>query len=315
MRAHAINAFGTVGRIRKLPIGEPGEGEVLVAVKAAGVNVMDPMYVAGWLKDYQEHRFPFVPGIDLSGVVEDLGPKVDRFNVGDEVYGVVARPFVGEGTYAEYAIAGADSIAPKPVTLSHQEAAAVPHAGLTALAVVDAAGVEAGQVVAVVGATGGVGSFVTQLANIRGATVIAVTSPAGVAQALDLGAHTTIDYTAGDVAQQLLAAHADGIDALIDLHSDADELATLCSAVRPGGVAVSTRGPAAEAAPTLEARGVRFAQANRAPTSRLPELTELISAGRLRVPPIKTYSLEQAARALAEMARGHVRGKLVIEIT
>lgn len=314
MRAYAIKGFGTVGSVQDLPVGEPAAGEVLVAVRAAGVNVMDPIYVAGWMKDYQEHRFPFVPGIDLSGVVERLGAGVDGLAFGDEVYGVVARPFVGAGTYAERVIAGADSVAPKPVSLSHEEAGSVPHAGLTALAAVDAADVQADQVVAVVGATGGVGSFVTQLAAIRGATVIAVTSPDGTAQALENGAAATVDYTDGDVAVKLLAAHPGGIDALIDLHSDGDALEQIATAVRAGGVVVSTRGPAASAAPALEARGLRFASANRAPASRLPELTALIDAGKLRVPPIKVYPLDQAPAALAEMAAGHVRGKLVISI-
>ena len=275
---------------------------------------MDPIYIAGWMKDYQEHRFPFVPGIDLSGVVERLGAGVGGFAAGDEVYGVVARPYVGEGTYAEFAIVGADSIAPKPASLTHEEAASVPHAGLTALAAVDAAELQAGQVVAVVGATGGVGSFVTQLAALRGATVIAVTSPDGAAQALEYGATATVDYSTGDVSVKLLAAHPGGIDALIDLHSDGDVLEQYATAVRADGVVVSPRGPAASAAPALEARGVRFVGANRAPATRLPEITALFDAGKLRVPPIKVYPLDQAPAALAEMAAGHVRGKLVISI-
>lgn len=314
MRAYAIKGFGTVGSVQDVPVGQPAAGEVLVSVKAAGVNVMDPIYVAGWMKDYQEHRFPFVPGIDLSGVVERLGSGVDGFAVGDEVYGIVARPFVGEGTYAEFVIAGADSIAPKPASLSHEEAASVPHAGLTALAAIDAADVQPDQVVAVVGATGGVGSFVTQLAARRGATVVAVTSPDGAAQALEYGATATADYTDGDVSVKLLAAHPGGVDALIDLHSDGDVLEKYATAVRAGGVVVSSRGPAASAAPALEARGVRFAGANRAPGTRLPELTALFDAGKLRVPPVKVYPLEKAPAALAEMAAGHVRGKLVIAV-
>ena len=96
MRAFAVDRFGDTGSIHDLPIPTPGEGEVLVRVHAAGVNVMDPMYVAGWLKDYMEHRFPLVAGIDLSGVVEAIGPGVSGFAPGDEVYGVSAKPFVGE---------------------------------------------------------------------------------------------------------------------------------------------------------------------------------------------------------------------------
>jgi NADPH:quinone reductase-like Zn-dependent oxidoreductase len=313
-RAYAINQFGAIGSLQDLPLSDPGEGEVLVAVHAAGVNVMDPIFVAGWMKDYMEHRFPFVPGIDLSGVVERVGPGVDQFAVGDAVYGVVAKAFAGAGTFAQSVVAGADTLAPKPASLTHAEAAAVPNAGLTALAVIDAADPQPGQVVVVVGATGGVGSFVTQLAAVRGATVVAVTSGAGAAQAREYGADSTVDYASGDVATQLLAAHPHGVDALIDLHSEADALAELGTAVRSGGVAVSPRGPAAAAAPRLEQHGVRFVAANRLPAARLPELTALLDGAQLRVPPLKVFTLEQTAAALAEMAEGHVRGKLVIEI-
>lgn len=314
MRAYAINEFGAIGSIQELPLSDPGEDEVLVAVHAAGVNVMDPIFVAGWMKDYLEHRFPFVPGIDLSGVVARVGPGVDQFAVGDEVYGVVAKAFAGAGTFAQSVVAGAETLAPKPASLTHAEAAAVPHVGLTALAAIDAADAQPGQVVAVVGATGGVGSFVTQLAAVRGATVVAVTSGSGAPQAREYGAAATVDYAGGDVATQLLAAYPHGVDALIDLHSDAEGLAELGRAVRSGGVAISSRGPAAAAGPRLEQRGVRFAAANRFPATRLPELTALIDAGQLRVPPLKVFTLEQTAAALAEMAEGHVRGKLVIAI-
>jgi len=314
MRAFVINEFGARGSVQDVPPPEPGNGQVRVAVHAAGVNVMDPIFIAGWMKDYMEHRFPFIPGIDLSGVVELIGPRVTEFAAGDEVYGLVAKPFVGEGSFAESVVAGADTVAPKPASLTHVEAAAVPHAGLTALAAIDAADPQPGQVVVVVGATGGVGSFVTQLADVRGATVVAVTSASGAAQAREYSAASTVDYAGGNVAGRLLAVYPDGVDTLIDLHSDADGLAELARAVRSGGLAISPRGPAAAAAERLEQHGVRLLIANRLPASRLPELTALIDGGQLRVPPLKAFPLEQTNAALAEMAAGHVRGKLVISI-
>lgn len=164
MRAFAVDEFGATGSVHELPVPDPGEDEVLVRVHAASVNVMDPIYTAGWIKDYMEHRFPLVPGIDVSGVVERVGAGVDGAAVGGEVYGVAAKPFVGAGTFAEYVALPSGAVAPKPQSLSHDSAAAVPHAGLTALAAVDAADPRPQQVVVLVGATGGVGSFVTQLA-------------------------------------------------------------------------------------------------------------------------------------------------------
>jgi NADPH:quinone reductase-like Zn-dependent oxidoreductase len=314
MRAFAVDEFGATGSIHQLPVPEPAEGEVLVRVHAAGVNVMDPIYTAGWMKDYLEHRFPLVPGIDLSGVVERVGAGVERFAAGDEVYGIVAKPVVGEGTFADSVVAKADGLAPKPASLTHVQAAAVPHIGLTALAAVEASDPQPGQVVVVVGASGGVGSFVTQLAAARGARVVAVASGPGALQAREYGASDAVDYASGDVAEQLRSRHPKGADALIDLHSDAEELARYGEAVRSGGVVVSPRGPAAAAAPALKEHGVRFVSANRLPASRLPDLTALIEGGQLRVPPIKSFPLDETASAIAEMAKGHVRGKLVIEV-
>jgi len=314
VKAFAVDSFGATGSVHEIPVPKPGEGEVLVRVHAAGVNVMDPIYTGGYIKDYMEHRFPLVPGIDLSGVVEAIGPGVSSFAAGDEVYGVSAKPFVGEGTFAEYVAAPISGLARKPATLSHTEAAALPHAALTALAAVDAADPKVGQVVLLVGAAGGVGSIVSQLAAQRGAKVVAVTSAASAETARSLGAEETVDYNAGDAVEQIKARYPDGVDALIDLHSDADAFAKYASLVREGGIAVSSRGPAGAAAPEIEKRGVRFASANRATPDRLAEITEAVDASRLRVPPLKTFSLDQASEAIAEIADGHVRGKLVIDL-
>src|SRR6476660_4597699 len=151
MRAFAVDSFGSTGSVHDVPVPKPGEGEVLVRVHAAGVNVMDPIFTGGYIKDYMEHRFPLVPGIDLSGVVESIGPGVTSFASGDEVYGVSAKPFVGEGTFAEYVAVPVTGLAHKPAAISHAEAAALPHAALTALAAVDAAEPQPGQVVVLVG--------------------------------------------------------------------------------------------------------------------------------------------------------------------
>ena len=313
MRAFAVDSFGSAGSVRELPVPDPGEGEVLVRVHAAGVNVMDPIYTGGWIKDYMEHRFPLVPGIDVSGVVEAIGPGVTAFKVGDEVFGVSSKPFVGGGTFAEFATVPVSGLARKPANLSHAEAAALPHVALTAVAAIDAADPQDGQVILLVGAAGGVGSIVSQLASARGAKVVAVTSEASAEHARALGAAETVDY-AKDAVAELKKRYPDGVDALIDLHSDAEAFAGYAELVRKGGVAVSPRGPAGAAAPGIEERGARFAAANRASPERLAEVAETVAAGRLRVPPIKTFSLEEAPAAISEMANGHVRGKLVIAV-
>ena len=314
MRAFAVDEFGAPGSIHHLPIPEPGAGELLIDVRAAAVNVMDPLYVAGVLKDYMEHRFPLVPGIDFAGVVKAVGPGVDGFAAGDEVYGVSSKPFVGAGTFAEFAVVPADGTAPKPESIDFAAAASVPHVGLTALAAVEAADPQPGQKVVVVGATGGVGSFVTQLVAARGATVVAVTGGAGVAQAGEFGAAQTIDYQADNVAAALRDRLPGGVDTVISTHGDVEVVAGVAAALRPGGTVVSPAMRADAAKAALEPMGLVFRGVNRLPAVRLPELTALIEGGQLHVPPIQTYPLESATEAISAMGAGHVRGKLVITI-
>jgi NADPH:quinone reductase-like Zn-dependent oxidoreductase len=266
------------------------------------------------MKDYMEHRFPLVPGIDFAGVVERIGPEVDGFAVSDDVYGVAAKPFVGAGTFAESVAVAVDGAAPKPESLDFTQAVSVPHVGLTALAAVEAADPQPGQTIVVVGATGGVGSFVTQLATARGATVVALTTAAGAAQARDYGAAETIDYQAGDAAAELRDRYPDGIDTIVSNYGDVDVVVGLAAALRKGGAVVSPAMRADAAKAALEPLGFVFKCANRLPPARLPELTALVDGGQLRVPSITTYSLEAAGDALKAMSAGHVKGKLVISI-
>jgi NADPH2:quinone reductase len=314
MRAFAVDEFGATGSINQLPIPEPGTGEILVAVHAAGVNVMDPLYVAGVMKDYMEHRFPLVPGIDFAGVVERVGPEVERFAAGDDVYGINAKPFVGAGTFAESVVVGVENAAPKPESLDFAEAAAVPHVGLTALAATEEADPQPGQTIVVIGATGGVGSFVTQMAAARGATVVAVTTASGAAQAREYGAAETIDYQATDVPAALRERYPAGVDTIISTYGDVSVVAGVAAALRKGGMVVSPAMRADVAKAALEPLGVTFKSVNRLPASRLPELTALIDGGQLRVPPIRAYPLDATAEALKVMSAGHVRGKLVITV-
>jgi NADPH:quinone reductase-like Zn-dependent oxidoreductase len=314
MRAFAVDEFGAPGSIQQLSIPEPGAGEILVTVHAAGVNVMDPLYVAGVLKDYMEHRFPLVPGIDFAGVVERVGADVERFAAGDDVYGIKSKAWVGAGTFAESVAVGADGAAPMPESIDYAQAAAVPHVGLTALAAVEEADPQPGQTIVVVGATGGVGSFVTQLASARGATVVALTTASGATQAREFGAAETIDYQAGGVIAALNDRYPSGLDTIISTFGDVDVVAGIALALRKGGLVVSPAMRADIARASLEPLGVTFKSANRLPPSRLPELTALIDGGQLRVPPITAYPLEATPEALKAMAAGHVRGKLVINI-
>src|SRR5215211_8064714 len=148
MRAFVVNAFGETGELGDRPKPQPEEGELLVRVRAAGVNAMDAIIRAGFAKDFMEHRFPITPGLDYAGTVEAIGPGVAGFAVGDEVFGSVGKSFAGEGSFAEYVTVAAALAVPRPTYVSPEAAAALPLAGGTALASVDALEAQRGDTVA-----------------------------------------------------------------------------------------------------------------------------------------------------------------------
>ena len=311
MRAFAIDGFGQVGSIRELPEPVPGEGEVLVQVRAAGVSTTDIAVMAGMLKDYLEHRFPLVPGIDASGVVERVGPGVDGFQEGDEVYGFVQRPVMGLGTWAERVALPVGGIERKPASLSHEQAAVIAHGALTAAAAMDAAAAGPGDRLVLLGATGGVGSYATQLATTAGVHVIAVTRGDYADYARSLGAADVIDYAPTDPVEAVRERYPDGIDVLIDLAGIPELSSGFAELVHSGGRVISAIMP-----PDVEglaARGVQGILANRMLAEhRFPEIAARIADGGLRLPAIQTFSFEDVGAALELQATRHVKGKLAI---
>lgn len=312
MQAFAIENFGETGSVRELPDPKPEAGEVLVRVQTAGVNVVDGWVLHGALKDMMEHRFPLIPGVEAAGVVESIGSDVGDFAEGDRVNGVSLKPFFGSGTFAELATLPAEGLATVPASLDWPDAAALPHTGLTALAALDAVGQPLeGKKILVVGSTGGVGCYLTQLAASRGAQVIAVTRDENLDYARSLGATETIDYTKGDLLDIVRASHPEGVDAVVDFFSDGPNLTRLSQAVRRDGKVVSASGGADPE--VLSPRGIEGINVSRSNPARLAELTNLVESGELKVPPIHVFPLRDAAMAIAEMQGRHVRGKLVIQ--
>src|SRR5439155_787276 len=192
-----------------------------------------------------EHRFPLVPCGDLAGTVDALGSGVEGVAIGDSVFGVTGKMVLGEGTLAELATASTSTIAKRPAAVSEVEAAALPLAGVSALMSVEAVAPKPNDLVVIVGASGGIGSYAVQLAAATGARVIGVTSKGKTEYVKGLGAHEVIDRTSGDVIEALKAQHPDGVAAIIDTASDAAGLARLSEAVRKGGTVTSMKGAAA----------------------------------------------------------------------
>jgi NADPH:quinone reductase-like Zn-dependent oxidoreductase len=312
MRAFALDKFGQPGSIHDLPDPEPSEKEVRVRVAAASVNGFDNGVLQGYAKDLMEHRFPLIPGADLAGTVDAFGAGVDGFAVGDSVFGVTGKMVMGEGTLAEFATASTGTIAKRPAGVSEVEAAALPLAGVSALMSVEAAAPRPNDVVVIVGASGGVGSYAVQLAAATGARVIGLTSKGKTDYLKSLGAHEVIDRTAGDVLESLKAKHPDGVAAIIDTGSDAPGLARLSQAVRKGGTITSMKGAAA--IEDLAKRGIKGVNVGtQVTTERLDLLAKLAANGKLKAPHIQTFPLETAGDAFQLIVQDHL-GKLVVKI-
>lgn len=311
MKAFAIDAFGEQGSVRDLPVPEPEEGQLRLRVAAAGLNPFDVAVVAGYVKDHMEHRFPLVPGMDASGTVDAVGEGVEGYAAGEEVFGSVGKSYLGEGTLAEFTSVSAGTVTHKLASFDHTVAAAIPTAGVTGLNMADALALSEGQTVVVVGATGGVGSYFLQLAAHRGARVVAVCSGDNADYARRLGAAEVIDYTAGDVVEALASRAPDGIDAVADMHGDAEQLARLAERVMSGGHVASVVGAADIEA--LGARGVAATNVQgRVTTESLEILFGMLEAGEIVPPEIRTFPLADAAEALAAVGTSHVRGKIVV---
>jgi NADPH:quinone reductase-like Zn-dependent oxidoreductase len=311
MRAIAEERFGGPIALMDLPAPEIGTGEVLIRVRAAGVNPFDWKVADGILEDERKHRFPLILGFDAAGVVERVGAGVTELAEGDEVYGYLFKPVVGGGAYAEYVSAPAAIIAKKPESVGFAEAAALPTPGLTALDLVDAVDPGEGDTVLVVGATEGIGSYAVQLAARRGARVIATTRRANEAFVRELGTAETIDHTREDIVEAVLVAHPDGIEAVVDVASDHEALDRIVRLVKKGGrVASSVYATDPE---DLARRGIEATNIGMRPDARrLAELSRLVDAGEISVRLERAFPLERAPEALEESRTGHVRGKIVL---
>ncbi|TDU04729.1 NADPH:quinone reductase-like Zn-dependent oxidoreductase [Streptomyces sp. 846.5] len=310
MRAITQKSFGgpEVLELTEAPRPVPGPTEVLVRVQAVGINPVEAVIRAGAFALIGQP--PFTLGWDVSGVVAEVDPGVNRFQVGDEVYGMPYFPRAADG-YAEYVAAPSRQLVRKPAGLSHVEAAALPLAGLTAWQMlVDIAAVGEGQRVLIHGAGGGVGHLAVQIAKARGAYVIATASAAKHPFLRELGADETVDYRATD-----FAAVVRDVDAVIETVGG-DTGRRSVATLRHGGILVTAVDKAdAELARAAETAGVRFAGISVEPdVVGLESLNALVETGQLRPYVEQTFDLADAAKAHGVIEGGHVRGKVVLTV-
>jgi NADPH:quinone reductase-like Zn-dependent oxidoreductase len=311
MRAIAEETFGGPIALMDLPSPEIGAGEVLIRVRAAGVNPFDWKVADGELKDQMKHHFPLILGFDAAGVIERVGADVTALAEGDEVYGYLFKPVIGDGAYTEYVGSPATIVARKPVTVGFAEAAALPTPGLAAMDLVDAADIREGETILIVGATGGVGSYATQLAARRGAHVIATARRTNEALVRELGAGETIDHTTEDLVDTVRMAHPGGIEAVIDVVSDRETLGRVSTLVNEGGRLASS--VYAADVEELAKRDIVGTNVSMQPGARrLGELSRMVDAGEIAVRLDHTFPLESAPEELEQRRIGTVRGKIVL---
>jgi NADPH:quinone reductase-like Zn-dependent oxidoreductase len=310
MRAIRVDRFGGPEVLQPVEtdIPEPAPGEVLVRVTAAGVNPVDWSVRSGAAGD----RFgspPYIPGWDISGVIESAGPGTGSFEPGDRVYGMPRFPAMASA-YAEHIAAPAAHLAAAPGRIGDVEAAGLPLAGLTALQVLDLAGVVSGQRVLVHAAAGGVGHLAVQLAKARGAHVLGTARAANHEFLRDLGVDEPIDYT--DVSFEYAAKD---VDLVID-SVGGDYGPRSLNVIRPGGMLIVIRGGvSAELAGAAEAAGIRVENLLARPDGPgLARLAEFVDAGDLTIAIEQLFPLARAADAHRSGEVGRTKGKLVLSV-
>ena len=309
MRAITVDSQGTAPALREdLPEPMPGDDEVVVRVRASSVNPVDNAIAAGMLAGMGvEHRYPVTLGRDYAGVVERAGAAVSGYRPGDQVFGFIlhADPAVHDGAWAELiAVTEELSIAAAPDGVDLAIAGAAPLAGITAMTAIDALELSEGDVVLVVGATGGVGSLAVQLAARTGARIIAPALPEDQTFLRELGVSDILPRD-GDIPTLVREHHVDGVDALLDLVNYAP--GTYDAALKPDARVASPTSAAGEGPGRTNVMATPSAE-------NLRRLAALLADGTLRIPVQVSYELAQAPAALGALAGEHTQGKVAIQI-
>jgi NADPH:quinone reductase-like Zn-dependent oxidoreductase len=290
--------------IDELPLPVPGNGEVLVRVKAAGINPIETKIRQGLLATRWPATFPCGEGSDFAGVVDSVGPLVNIFSAGDEVIG-----FTNErASHAEYVLVPMDQLTPRPLHVPWEQAGALFTSGSTAYETLRAVSLQKGETVVVSSAAGGVGSIVVQLAVDAGARVIGLASEDNHAWLKQKGV-IPLDF-GGDTVEKVKAAAGGPIDAFIDTYGHGYVDLAIQLGVKPDRIDTIVD-PDHVAVKKYGVKNEGSMEAATAPV--LAELAALIEQGRLEIPIAHVYKLDQVREAFAELEGHHTLGKIVLE--
>jgi NADPH:quinone reductase-like Zn-dependent oxidoreductase len=308
MNAIRMHSYGgpEVLQYEDAPRPQIRKGEVLVRVHAAGVNPLDWKVRAGLLNGSVPHKLPLIPGWDVSGVVDEVGPGVSRFKKGEEVF-AMSDPN-RDGSYADYITVHEAAIARKPKSLFHVHAAATPVAALTAWrSLFDLGHLQSGQRILIHGGSGGVGHFAVQLAKWKGAHVLATASTNNQELLRSLGADETIDYTTQEFED---VAHK--IDMVLDTIGGATQERSWL-VLKKGGVLISlVQPPSQEKANQFGVRGMMCSV--QPDGAQLSKIAKFIDSAKLRPTIDRILPLSEARRAHELSQNGHVHGKIVLRV-
>jgi NADPH:quinone reductase-like Zn-dependent oxidoreductase len=307
MRAAVIREFGEPSVVEIAEVDDPlvGPDTVLVSVRAAGVNPVDWKVVAGGLRSRIPHHLPLVPGWDVAGVVEAVGPAVTEVEPGDRVLAYARKDHVQDGTFAEKVAVPIRAVTRIPDGIGFAPAGALPLAGLTAEQLLEATETTKADTVLVHNAAGGVGTFAVQLAALRGARVIGTASPGRFDYVRSLGAEP-VEYGDG-LAARVRDLAPDGVDVVLDLIGG-DALAATPELLGPEGRVASIID-----ADTVAGLGGRYVFV-RPDAEMLSRLVGYVADGQVRIEVAETYPLDRTAEALERNRAGHTRGKIVVTV-
>jgi NADPH:quinone reductase-like Zn-dependent oxidoreductase len=306
MKAMVYERYGDpeVLHLSDQPMPKVAPSEVLVRTRCASVNPVDWKIMAGYLDDLMQVYFPVTPGWDVAGIVEGVGPDVPEFKIGDEVMAYVRKDFVHDGTFAEYVTVPVRAIAHKPAALDWEQAAAIPLAGLTAYQTLKRMNTREGETVLIHNASGGVGVQGVQIARAMGARVLGTASAKNHDMLRSLGVEP-VEYGDG-LAERIRELAPEGVDVVADfiggvlqttqavLNKNGRHASIVDDTVLGGGGALIWVRPSGE---------------------DLQVLANMAAAGELQIPIAERFALEDAAEAFRFNQTGHVRGKIIIQIS
>lgn len=314
MRAALLREFGPASNltIEKIPVPLPAAGQLLIKVRAAGINPVDYKTRTGKGLPAKELELPAILGWDIAGEVVSLGEGVSRFDRNERVFGMSNFPHAGNA-YAEYAIVQEDEFALIPASVSNEVAAATPLAALTAWeALFDQGGLSAGQKILIHAAAGGVGHIAVQLARWKGAYVVGTASQQNHGLLKELGVDLALDYKAQD-----FAAAVNDMDVVLDGIGGENSLRSI-DVLKPGGVLICLPSMYKDDPAILAKAAAKNVQVKWMVVSpsgeRMEQVAALLASGDLKVKVDQTFPLEDVGKAHEAVETGHVSGKVVLVI-